>query len=314
MADPTPTPTPTPDATGDRRPPVSGATRLAAVIGDPVRHSLSPTLMGAAFAETGLDWTYVALEVAEGQAGPALDGMRALGISGLSVTMPHKAAVAAAVDRCTDEAAALGAVNCVVARGDQLVGHNTDGGGFLDGLAHDAGMEVAGRSVVVLGAGGAARAVVLALAGAGAAEVVVANRTLERAEVAAALAGSVGRAVGLSTGSPGGRPDGPLAGALADADLVVNATPVGMGDASGTTVADLPVDPALVGPGAVVVDLVYHPAETALMAAVRERGIEAHGGLSMLVGQAARAFTLWTGAEAPVAAMHAAARSALSFR
>ena len=141
----------------DRRPPMSGATRLAAVIGDPVRHSLSPTLLGAAFAETGLDWTYVALEVAEGAAETALDGMRALGIAGLSVTMPHKAAMAVAVDRCTNAAAALGAVNCVVADAGSLVGHNTDGGGFLDGLARDAGIDLAGRPVVVLGAGGGGR-------------------------------------------------------------------------------------------------------------------------------------------------------------
>ena len=298
---------------------MSGATRLAAVIGDPVRHSLSPTLLGAAFAETGLDWTYVALEVAEGQARPALDGMRALGISGLSVTMPHKGAVAEAVDRCTDDATALGAVNCVVVEDGLLVGHNTDGAGFLDGLGYDAGMDVAGRPVVVLGAGGAARAVVRALAAAGASDVVVANRTVERAEAAAALAGAVGRAVGLPPDGPSGAPHGPLADALEGASLVVNATPVGMGGVGMGGVADgvasgTPVDPALVGSGAVAVDLIYHPAETAWMAGLRDLGIEAHGGLSMLVFQAARAFTLWTGMDAPVAAMHAAARTALAAR
>ena len=315
MAEPTPdrTPDPTPDPNRDRRPPMSGATRLAAVIGDPVRHSLSPTLLGAAFAETGLDWTYVALEVADGAAETALDGMRALGIAGLSVTMPHKAAVAEAVDRCSEDVAALGAVNCVVPDAGALVGHNTDGGGFLDGLAHDAGIDVAGQPVVVLGAGGAARAVVRAVAGAGASDVVVANRTVERAEVAAALAGPVGRAVGLPDGV-GSALDPLLVGALAEAALVVNATPVGMGDVSGGSEVGLPVDPALVGARAVAVDLIYHPAETAWMSALRARGIEAHGGLSMLVFQAALAFTLWTGVEAPVAAMHAAARAALDAR
>jgi len=298
------------EQTIDRRPPMSGATRLAAVIGDPVRHSLSPILMGAAFAETGLDWTYVALEVADGSARGALDGVRALGISGLSVTMPHKAAVAGLVDRCTDEAAALGAVNCVVVEEGQLVGHNTDGRGFLDGLDHDSGMDVTGRRVVVLGAGGAARAVVQALAGAGASEVVVANRTLVRAEEAAAMAGSVGRAVELSPD----RPNGALVDALGVAELVVNATSVGMGGVSEMSIIDLPVDPALIGAGSVVVDLIYHPAETALMAAMRVKGIEAYGGLSMLVCQAARSFTLWTGVEAPVVAMHAAAQASLVSR
>ena len=296
---------------------MSGATRLAAVIGDPVRHSLSPTLLGAAFAETGLDWTYVALEVAEGAAETALDGMRALGIAGLSVTMPHKAAMAVAVDRCTNAAAALGAVNCVVADAGSLVGHNTDGGGFLDGLARDAGIDLAGRPVVVLGAGGAARAVVRAVAGAGASDVMVANRTIGRAETAAALAGPVGRAVSLagSAGSPPNQSPNPLlTQALAGAALVVNATSVGMGGVSAGSGSALPVDPDLVGLQAVAVDLIYHPAETTWMSALRGRGIEVHGGLSMLVFQAARAFTLWTGVDAPVAAMYTAARTALAAR
>ena len=101
--------------------------------------------MNAAFAETGLDWTFVAMEVPEGRASGALEGMRALGLGGLSVTMPHKAAVASGVDDLTPVAAALGAVNCVAPDGDRLVGHNTDGAGFLDGLRHDAGFDVAGR-------------------------------------------------------------------------------------------------------------------------------------------------------------------------
>ncbi|MDG1464443.1 MAG: hypothetical protein P8Q20_05060, partial [Acidimicrobiales bacterium] len=174
---------------------MSGASRLAAVIGDPVRHSLSPTLLNAAFAEAGLDWHFMALEVAEGRSDEALDAVRALGLAGLSVTMPHKAAVAAAVDHRTEQAEVLDAVNCVVVEGGRLVGHNTDGDGFLDGLRHDTGFDPAGRSTVVIGAGGAARAVVLALARAGAAEVAVVNRTASRAEVAAGLAGPVGRVV-----------------------------------------------------------------------------------------------------------------------
>ncbi len=288
----------------DLRPPVSGRTRLAAVIGDPVGHSLSPTLLNAGFAAAGLDWTYLAFEVPDGGAAGALDAMRTLGLGGLSVTMPHKAAVAAAVDHCTPDAEALGAVNCVVVEDGRLVGHNTDGGGFLDGLAHDAGMDVSGGRAVVLGAGGAARAVVRALGDAGAAEVAVVNRTPDRAAEAARLAGSAGRVLD-------GAGDG-LADALATADLVVNATPIGMAGTASS--ADLPIDPALVGDGAVAVDLIYHPAETDWMAALRRRGIEAHGGLSMLVFQAARAFVLWTGVEAPVSAMDAAARAVLATR
>ena len=137
---------------------------------------------------------------------------------------------------------------------------------------------------------------------------------LARAEEAAAMAGSAGRALELSLGHPGGRLEGALADALGDAELVVNATSVGMGGSSEMSTIDLPVDPALIGAGSVVVDLIYHPAETALMAAMRVRGIEAYGGLSMLVCQAARAFTLWTGVEAPLLAMHTAAQASLASR
>ena len=272
--------------TGAALPTPTGATRLAAVIGAPVRHSLSPALHNAAFAATGLDWVYVALEVAPGRAAAALDAVRVLGIAGLSVTMPHKADVAAAVDECTPAAAALGAVNCVEVRDGRLVGHNTDGDGFVDSLRAEAGFDPAGRRAVVLGAGGAARAVVVALAAAGASEVVVVNRTEARAVEAARLAGAVGRA---------GDAD-----AVAGADLVVNATSVGMTGAGGV---DLPCDVALLRPGQVVADLVYQPLDTQFLKAARSRGATAVNGVGMLLYQAARAFTIWTGVPAPVAAM-----------
>ncbi len=285
----------------DLRPPISGSTRLAAVVGSPVRHSLSPTLLNAAFGATGLDWTFTAFEVAEGDLPRALDGMRALGIVGLSVTMPHKAVAAGLADDLTEAAARLGAVNCLVPVDGRLTGHNTDGGGFLDGLAHDAGISVEGRTVVVIGAGGAARAVVEACGAAGAVDIAVVNRTSDRAGSAAELAGAVGRVV---------VPDR-AATAIAEADLVVNATPVGM---SGGPDGDMPVDPQDLRVGQVAIDLIYHPLETPWLVALRRQGIEAHGGLSMLLFQAARAFSLWTGVEAPVAAMETAVRAALAAR
>ncbi len=269
---------------------------MAAVIGWPVAHSLSPAIMNAAFSAAGLDWTFVAREVPEGGAAEALEWALREGLVGLSVTMPHKAAVAEAVDELDGVAARLGAVNCVVVDGGHLSGHNTDGGGFIDGLDHDAGLDPAGCRAVVFGAGGAARAVVHALGAAGAAEVAVVNRTRPRAEVAADLADGAGRVAGPE--------------AVAGADLVVNATPVGMGPDD----ASMPVDPDLMAPGQVAVDLIYHPLATPWVLALRERGIEAHGGLSMLIFQAARAFTLWTGGEAPVEAMEAAARAELAAR
>jgi len=271
---------------------ISGTTRLAGVIGAPIRHSLSPAIFNAAFEACDLDWVYLAFEVGPGDAQLALDAMRALEIGGLSVTMPHKDAVAELVDHCTPEAAALHAVNCVVATGDGLVGENTDGPGFLDALRIETGFEVGGRRAVVMGAGGAARAIVLALSRAGAAEVSVVNRTADRAEIAASLAGPVGR---VST-----------ADAIETADLVVNATSVGMGD--GLT----PFDVGRLTAGQVVADVVYHPSPTPLVAAARERGVLAIDGLGMLVHQAGHAFRLWTGVEPPIGAMTDAARTALS--
>jgi shikimate dehydrogenase len=276
----------------------SARTAVAGVIGSPVRHSLSPALHNAAYRAAGLDWVYAAFEVAPGGAADALVGVRALGLRGLSVTMPHKADVAAAVDVLEPAAAELAAVNCVTNVGGRLEGSNTDGDGFVDSLRLDEGVDVAGRRCVVLGAGGAARAVVRALADAGAAAVVVVSRRPDPVVVAAELAGAVGAAGTLAD--------------VAGADLVVNATPVGMGPAPDP--AALPCDPALLGPGQVVVDLIYQPLETALVAAARERGATAVGGLGMLVHQAAHQFRRWTGLEPPLAAMRAAALDELAAR
>ncbi len=216
--------------------------------------------------------------------------MRALGIQGLSVTLPHKEDAAAAVDDLGAAAAALGAVNTVLVGPDgRLRGENTDAAGFLAALA-DAGVDPAGRRCVVRGAGGAARAVVWALAGAGASEVVVVpGRDPARAAVTAALAGACGRVGG--------------AGEVAGAAIVVNATPLGLDGGSG-----LAVDPAHLGPGQVVVDLVPRPT-TALLEAAVARGAQAVDGLGMLVHQGALALRMWTGCEPPIGVMRAAVRS-----
>ena len=265
-------------------------------MGDPVTHSLSPLLHNAAFASLNLDWVSVGFPVAAGTAAPAIRGMRALGIRGLSVTMPHKASVAALVDRRTEVADALGAVNCVVADAGVLVGHNTDGEGFVASLRRGAAFDPSGRRCVVAGAGGAARAVVYALASAGAAEVVVVGRTPERARAAAAVAGVAGR-----TG---------VAADASVAELVVDATPTGM---DGTAaVADAPlIDPHLLGPGQLVVDLVYRPPVTPWLEAAAAGGARTLGGLGMLVHQAAAQVSLWTGLAAPVEVMWEAARRGL---
>ena len=277
----------------------SAATTVVGVIGDPVAHSLSPLLHNTAFAALGLDWVSVGFAVPAGGAAAALAAMRTLGLAGLSVTMPHKAAVAAAADRCTPVATRLGAANCIVAEQGSLVADNTDGEGFVASLA-EAGWAPGGRRCLVLGAGGAARAVVLALAEGGAEEVWVVNRSPERGAAAAALAGPAGRA-----GQPG-----EAQGLAERADLVVNATPVGMADTGSFDAVTL-VDPDRCAAGQVVADLVYHPLETAWLRRAAAAGATTVGGLGMLVHQAAAQLERWTGRPAPVAAMtEAAARAA----
>jgi shikimate dehydrogenase len=304
---------------------VSGHTRLTAVIGDPVRHSLSPVMHNAAFAATGLDWLFVALPVARGAGGRALDAIRVLGLEGLSVTMPHKADAAAACDEVRGDAARLRSVNCVSrGAGGTLVGESTDGEGFVRAL-RDAGHDPDGLNALVLGAGGAARAVLLALAQAGA-QVRVSARRPDAAADAAGLADGL-RTVAWSE-----------VGAVARAaDLIVNATPIGMGalgsggsgsggsgsggsgsggsgsggSGAASPVAGLPLTAEDLGPGRIVADLVYQPRRTALLDLAAASGAATVEGVGMLVHQGAIAFERWTGTAAPVDVMRAAVLAGL---
>jgi shikimate dehydrogenase len=264
---------------------VTGATRLAAVIGDPVRHSRSPVIHNAAYAVAGLDWVFVALEVRAGGGYDAVRAMPVLGLGGLSVTMPHKADAARACDELSADATALEVVNTVVLRDDgTLWGDSTDGEGLVRSLA-DAALDPAGKRVLVLGAGGAARAAVLALGRAGA-TVSVAARRPDAAQAAAQLA-------------PGAATLAFEAVETDRFDVIVNATPLGMAG------EELPIEAP--GTGQWAVDLIYHPAETPFLAAAAARGAAVVGGLGMLVHQAALGFEAMTGHPAPLAAMQAVA-------
>jgi shikimate dehydrogenase len=272
---------------------IGAETRLAGIIGDPVRHSLSPVLHNTAYAELGLDWAYLAFEVPEQQTRDALAALRTLGLVGLSVTMPHKTAAADLVDELTEDARTLHSVNTVTRCADgALHGDSTDGPGFVCSL-REAGHDPAGSVVLLLGAGGAARPVALALTRAGA-SVRIAARRPDAAASAAELAGAEPIAWDERVGAAGG------------AAIVVNATPIGMG---GDGAAPLPA--AALHSGQVVADLVYHPLETPLLAAARVAGAATVDGLGMLVHQAALQVERWSGLDAPVDAMRNAVRLAL---
>jgi shikimate dehydrogenase len=268
---------------------ITGSTRVVGIIGDPVAHTRSPAIHNAAFAALELDYAFVAFPVRAGAGYDAVRAARTLGLAGLNVTMPHKDDAARACDELTPAAAALGAVNTVVLRSDgSLLGASTDGEGLVRALADD-DVAPAGRRVLVLGAGGAARAIVQAL-GAHGASVAVAARRLPAATAAAALAPDA-HAVALAD----------VDAWVPDADVVVNATPLGMKGEPAPFTTDA------LHPGQLVVDTVYHPPETPLVGAARARGARATNGLGMLVHQAALAFELWTGRAAPLEVMQRAA-------
>ncbi len=275
-------------------------TRVAAVIGDPVRHSLSPVIHNAAFRARGLDWVYLSFPVPPVALAAAVGGLRALGALGVNVTMPHKTEAADLIERVSEDARLLRAVNTIVVRGDELEGHNTDAPGFDRFLRRDAGFDPDGRTAIVFGAGGAARACSLALARAGLARLTVAARDEARATPLVSMIDALD--VPVAVVGPGDT------GELA-ADLVVNATPVG-GSGAERAHASLPH----LGPDVLVVDLLYDPPSTDLQQRAREAGATVFGGLGHLLEQAALSFELWTGMPAPLEVMSAAALAALAER
>ena len=292
-------------------PPITAATALVGVLGDPVRHSLSPVMHNAALAALGLDWVYLALPAPAGQLAAVTEGLAAVGCRGLNVTIPHKQAVAELCRELCPLAARLGAVNTLVphAEGGWL-GTNTDVEGFLAPLRADAPADWSQRQAVVLGCGGSARAVVAALVELGVGSIAVAAR--RREAVTAFVAGCRGWAPQLQA------LEWPqLDGVLAGAALVVNTTPVGMAAAGDAGAAErCPLSAGQLDrltAGATVYDLIYTPRPTALLRAAGARGCRGLDGLEMLVQQGAASLRLWSGlSEVPVQAMRAAATAALA--
>jgi shikimate dehydrogenase len=288
--------------------PIDGNTQLVGLVGWPVEHTLSPAMHNAAFQARGLNWRYVPLPVRPGHVEAALRGLVALGFRGANVTVPHKQTVLPALDAVAPDAATLGAVNTVVVEWEEdrdaiLSGHNTDALGFI-GALRDGGFDPAGSSVLVVGAGGAARAVVFGLVEAGAANVVVLNRTSDRAR---ALTSDLGQHSPATMSAEPLRDDILLESART-ADLLVNATPVGMWPGVDASIwpDEVPLPPDLT-----VFDLVYNPLETKLLRRARRSGAHAVEGLGMLVRQGALTFELWTGEKAPMEVMRVACERGL---
>ncbi len=275
---------------------ISGTTRVLGVIGDPVAHTASPAMHNAALRALNLNYVYAAFRVAPPTLPQALAGMRAFGIVGLNVTVPHKQAVMAHLDEISTEAQSIGAVNTIANRDGRLVGYNTDAFGIVQSLKADGGLDPLPPKVALLGAGGAARAVLYALlARDEVEEVLLLNRTVEKAAALAADLDSKGkvRVGSLAETRP-----------IGDAGLLINATALGMHPRD--DVSPL-ADPSCLHEHMLVADIVYNPLETVLMRQATAAGASAINGLGMLAWQGARSFEIWTGVEPPVEAMIAAA-------
>lgn len=276
---------------------VNGSTKVAAVVGWPIAHSLSPAIHNAGFRSTGVDWTYVALPVQPDHEDRIVEMCVRLGLAGLSVTMPYKTSVAGQVDDLDEVSRRLKSVNTVSFDGSRrTTGHSTDGDGLVDSLAHD-GVELAGRRILVIGTGGAGRSVIEAVSRRSPQRLLVTNRSAGRLDpsVVAAPFEWV--------------PWTDREEAVAAVDIVINCTSVGMGADTST-----PFDTMAIGDRHTIVDLVYHPMDTKLLTDARTKGARCIGGLGMLVHQAARQQRIWTGHQPDVDVMTSVARSALLAR
>jgi len=273
---------------------LTGRTRLVGLIGDPVAHSASPAMHNAAFAAQGLDWCYVPLPVSGEGLGAALRGLPALGFVGINVTVPHKLAVLSYLDELSPLAERIGAVNTVRFEQGRVLGDNTDAPGFVADL-RAAGRDPKATRALVFGAGGAARAVVAGLADAGCGSIKVwARRPAATAALCASLA---------STGAAQALPQRELVTAFSQASLVVNATPIGL---PGFVEDGAPWERLAFRADQLVMDLIYAPEPTALLARARREGAEVRDGLGMLAEQGAAAWSWWTGQAAPIEVMRAA--------
>jgi len=279
-------------------------TSYVGLFGHPVRQNLSAIMHNAAFDALGIPWRYVLLDVEPGKVAEAVKRVVSEGWKGWNVTIPHKLEIVRSMDRLSTEAGIIGAVNTVQVTPEGLVGHNTDGAGCVMALREETGRGAAGLSIVQIGCGGAGRAVAVYLARDGAAELSLYDADLARAQELASL---------VSRSSPGVRArwlrGGSLPEAIASADMVVNATPIGMWP---NVDAEPPIDPDWIPRGILVYDIINNPPRTRLLQAAEERGCRVLGGLPMLVMQGALAFRLWTGLDAPVDVMRRAAESAVS--
>ncbi len=279
-----------------------GSTKVLGVFGHPISHTLSPVMHNAAIRALNIDYIYVPFHVLPEDLPRAVDGIRALGIAGVNVTIPHKERVIECLDEVSEYSKQIRSVNTIVNVDGHLKGDTTDGPGFVRS-AEAAWGKIDGCRTLILGAGGSAKAVAFALARIGC-RIAIANRTHERA---VELAGCLGKVYETGTFRVVELDGQALGEEIAETDLLVNTTSVGMHP----DVDSIPIPPDLLRGNLMVYDLVYNPGRTRLVVEAERRGASAVTGLKMLVYQGALSFEMWTGIEAPVDVMEEAARQVL---
>ena len=273
---------------------INGETVVCGLFGYPVAHSFSPEMHNRAFDELGLNWAYLPFEVKPEHLSQAVEAVRALNLVGVNVTVPHKERVIEFLDEITQAAKTIGAVNVIVNDGGKLIGHNTDGIGFIKSL-EEAKFNVSGKKAVVLGAGGAAKAVCVQLAYEGIAELTIVNRNIEKASKLASLISNL--KVDVITLRWEQKKH--IRDEMHNADLVVQATSIGMHPDN----AFPPIPDDCFREGQIVCDLVYNPVNTKFLQAAKNAKATVVNGLGMLLYQGAAAFEMWTNKRAPVDVM-----------
>lgn len=273
---------------------LNGATEVLGIIGHPIRHSLSPLMQNSALEQCGMNCVFVPFDVHPEQLGEAIAGIRALGIRGINVTIPHKIGVIPFLDELDESAVAAGAVNTVYNENGRLVGYNTDGDGLIRSLADDLSFVPEKSAVVIFGAGGAARGAVAAICRAGAQRVTIVNRSGNKAQklveaMAKRYPGTVLTTIGYGE---------EMKAVLADADLLLNTTSLGM---NGEAIPGLDLAP--LSRKAVIYDMVYTPPVTPLLQEAERMGFSCANGLGMLAAQGELAFRIWLGTMPPVGLM-----------
>lgn len=267
---------------------ISGTTRLACLLGHPVNHSFSPYIHNYLAEKYELDMRYVGFDVKEDEVENAVKGIRALGIMGSNVTIPHKISVMNYLDEIDENAALIGAVNTIKNENGKLIGYNTDGVGFIKSVK-DAGHTLEGKTVMVLGAGGASRAITVELAAAGVAQLIICNHTVSKAQALGDQIKERFKAITIEA-----RPLNVTEEDLQGVDFLINTTPVGMSKQKELC----PIDETIKPPkGLVVCDIVYTPHDTKLLLWAKANGLEVVHGIGMLINQAIHSFYLWTGKE-----------------